>query len=162
MKVAVSAVGKDLDSQIDPRFGRAKYFVVVDSDSGEIVDVLDNAAAQDAAHGAGINAATMVAQAGAGMVLTGRIGPKAFMVLQAAGVGVASDVAGTVRDAVERFRSGAIRPDSAPNADAHQGMPGFGGSGGGGMGMGGMGGMGMGRHCGTKGGGRGRGGCGCR
>ncbi len=162
MKIAVSATGKDLNSKIDPRFGRASYFVVVDSDSGKVVEVIDNTQSQNAPHGAGINAATSVVESGAQMVLTGHVGPKAFAVLQAAGVNVASDVSGSVGEAIEKFKSGSITPDGGPNVDAHQGMPPAGS--GGGMGMG-MGGMGRGRNCGTGGmggGGRGQGRGGCR
>ncbi len=162
MKIAVSSTGKNLDSSIDPRFGRASYFVIVDVDSGQVVDVIDNRASQEAAHGAGINAATMVAESGADMVLTGSVGPKAFVVLHAAGIKVASDVSGTVKEAIEKFKSGQISPDGGPNADAHQGMAcGPMGMGGGrgmgrGGGMGGFGGMGGGFGGGRGGGGRGR------
>ncbi|MGQ9811997.1 MAG: NifB/NifX family molybdenum-iron cluster-binding protein [Dissulfurimicrobium sp.] len=105
MKIAVSSRGQDLDAQVDPRFGRANYFLIIDVDSGKILEVIDNTASQNAAHGAGINAATLVANAGAEVVLTGQVGPKAFAVLDEAGIKVISDVSGTVREAVERFKS---------------------------------------------------------
>ncbi len=161
MKVAVSSTGKDLDSGIDPRFGRANYFVVVDSDSGQVVNVIDNTSAQNAAHGAGINAAQTVADSGVRAVLTGRVGPKAFAVLQAAGIDIFLDVSGTVREAVERFKSGSLKSDGGPNSSVHQGMnmaPGRGGMGGGGMMGGGGRGMCGGGGRGMGGGGRGMGG----
>ncbi len=174
MKIAVSSTGKDLNSPVDPRFGRAQYFVIVDSDTMQVVDVIDNTSAQAAAHGAGINAATMVAQSGAEVVLTGRVGPKAFVVLSSAGIGVVSDMAGTVKDAVELFLSGKVQVDGGPSGVPHQGQGGMGRGGGGGFGGGGFGpgrggfggmggfgpGMGGGRGCGGGrglGGGRGRG-----
>jgi len=183
MKIAVSSTGKDLNSPVDPRFGRAQYFVIVDSDTMQVVDVIDNTSAQAAAHGAGINAATMVAQSGAEVVLTGRIGPKAFVVLSSAGIGVVSDMSGTVKDAVELFLSGKVQADGGPSGTPHQGQGGVGRGGGGGFGGGGFGagrgglggamggfgpGMGGGRGCGGgfgsgrgQGGGRGQG-CGGR
>ena len=171
MKIAISATGKDLDSAIDPRFGRAGYFIIVDTESGDIVNVIDNLAAQNAAQGAGINAATLVAGSGAQIVLTGQIGPKAFEVLQASGIKMISNVSGTVGEAVEQYRKGAISsPDEGPSAEANSGKtfgPSFGGGGmGGGRGRGiggggrGMGGGGRGR--GMGGGGRGMGGGGGR
>jgi len=76
MKIAISSTGTTMESNVDPRFGRASYFVIVDPENSQIVDVIDNRASQEAAHGAGINAATMVAQSGAEVILTGRVGPK--------------------------------------------------------------------------------------
>ena len=168
MKIAISATGKDLDSSIDPRFGRASYFVIVDAESGNVVNVIDNLAAQDAAQGAGINAATLVAGSGAQAVLTGQVGPKAFEVLQASGIRIISNVSGKVGEAIEQYRKGAISsPDEGPSATANSGKildPSFSGGrgmgGGGGRGMGG-GGRGMGGGCrgrGIAGGGRGMGG----
>ncbi|MCK4426294.1 MAG: NifB/NifX family molybdenum-iron cluster-binding protein [Deltaproteobacteria bacterium] len=162
MKVAISATGKDLNSAIDPRFGRAGYFIIVDAESGNIVNVIDNLAAQDAAQGAGINAATLVAGSGVQTVLTGQIGPKAFEVLQTSGIKMISNVSGTVGEAIEQYRKGAIpSPDKGPSATANSGKtfdPSFRGRGMGGGGRG-MGGGGRGR--GIGGGGRGMGG-GCK
>jgi len=168
MKIAISATGKDLSSAIDPRFGRAGYFVIVDTETGNIVNVIDNLAAQGAFQGAGINAATLVAESGAQAVLTGQVGPKAFEVLHASGIKVISNVDGTVGEAVERYRKGEIpSPDEGPGVEVFfgktYGMP-FGGRGmgggcrgrgiaGGGRGMGGGA-----RGRGIAGGGRGMGG----
>ena len=167
MKIAVSATGKDLDSAIDPRFGRAGYFIIVDSESGEIANVIDNYAAQDAAHGAGINSATVVAEAGTQVVLTGQIGPKALEVLQTAGIKIIYNVSGTVKEAIEQFRKGAISsPNAGPGPVVEPSGQSFWGQSGGGMGRGiggggrGMGGGGRGR--GIGGGGRGMGGGGGR
>lgn len=158
MKIAISAAGKDLDSAIDPRFGRASYFVIADTESGNIVNVIDNLAAQNAAQGAGINAATLVAGSGAKAVLTGQVGPKAFEVLQASGIRIISNVSGKVGEALEQYKKGAI---SSPDEDPRPTVGGFGmgggcrgrGIAGGGRGMGGGG-----RGRGIAGGGRGMGG----
>jgi len=156
MKLAISATGKDMDSMIDPSFGRANYFVIVDAESGDIVEVINNSAAQDAAGGAGINAATIVAGSGAQTVLTGQVGPNAFGVLQAGGIKVISNVSGTVGEAVEQYKKGTISSlNEGPGAEVHPGQtPGGRGRGmgggargrgiaGGGRGMGGGGGKGM-------------------
>ena len=104
MKVAVSATGRGLDALVEPRFGRAPYFVVVDTATGQW-EVLENRAGLDAVQGAGIQTAKRIAQLGAQAVITGNVGPKAFSALQAAGVKVYSGAAGTVREALEQLRA---------------------------------------------------------
>ena len=105
MKIAVSSQGTDLDSQIDPRFGRAAYILIIDTLSSGI-EVLDNSENLNAFKGAGIQAAVMVSDRGAEFLLTGFCGPNAFKTLQAAGVKVANDVSGTVREAIDAFSKG--------------------------------------------------------
>jgi predicted Fe-Mo cluster-binding NifX family protein len=152
MKVAVSSTGKDLDSPIDPRFGRCAYFVLVDTE-GMGFEALENEA-MGLSGGAGIQAAQLVASRGAKTVITGHCGPNAVRTLNAAGLHVIVDQSGTVREAVEDYKAGKLKNTTEPNVSDHFGMGGGGrGRGGGGRGMGG-GGRGMG------GGGRGMGGCG--
>ncbi len=124
MKIAISSTGKSPDSPLDPRFGRASYFLIFDVEKGELIDVIDNRASQEAAHGAGINAASTVAEAGVDSVLTGRVGPKAFAILQAAGIKVISEMDGTVQEVFDRFRlDGNLKPSGGPDCDAHASSP---------------------------------------
>lgn len=118
MKVVVTMQRPDLDSPVDPRFGRARYFLVVDTDTGTST-VHDNHQNLNATQGAGIQAAQAVAQLGAQAVLTGNVGPKAFAVLQAGEVAIYSGVAGTVRQALEEWRSGRLQPAAKANVDGH-------------------------------------------
>jgi len=118
MKIAVSSKGRDLDSPVDPRFGRAAYILIVDADTMN-VDVLDNGGNNNALKGAGIQAATLISERQADILLTGYCGPNAFKTLKAAGIGVADDVSGTVRDAVAAYLSGGIKLAAAPNVEAH-------------------------------------------
>jgi predicted Fe-Mo cluster-binding NifX family protein len=118
MKLAITATGPDLSADVDPRFGRASYILVVDPDT-LAVEVIDNAANKDAFKGAGIQAAAAVSDKGADVLLTGFCGPNAFKTLDAAGVKVANDVSGTVESAVERFKAGDFTFSSAPNAEGH-------------------------------------------
>jgi predicted DNA-binding protein (UPF0251 family)/predicted Fe-Mo cluster-binding NifX family protein len=114
-KIAVTSEGPTLDSQIDPRFGRAAGFVVVDPATWEF-QYVDNGASQAMSQGAGINAAEAIARAGATALLTGYVGPKAFAALQAAGIAVIQDMGDmTVRQAVEEFAAGRTTAASAPN-----------------------------------------------
>jgi predicted Fe-Mo cluster-binding NifX family protein len=114
MKVAVTARGSALSSELDPRFGRASHFVLVDAESGEY-SARANTQNARAAHGAGTKAAQDVVGLGAKAVITGDIGPKAAAVLQAADVVVYRQTWGTVRDAIEHFRSGRLKSLEPPS-----------------------------------------------
>lgn len=120
MKVAVSCTGKDLDSPVDPRFGRAACFLLVDTETLAF-EVVSNTQNLQAAQGAGVQAASSIARKKPAAVLTGHCGPKAFQVLQAAGIAIYAGVSGTVRDAVARFKKGELTPSTAPNAEGHWG-----------------------------------------
>jgi len=157
MKVAVSTTGTNLNAQIDPRFGRCAYFIIVDTDTMAF-EAIQNPYIT-AGGGAGIQSAQLVANKGVQAVLTGNCGPNAFQTLSAAGVQVITGVSGIIREAVERYKSGQFQPTAQANVPEYFGtggvrQPGMGrgmGRGGGmgrGMGMGGGmgrgGGMGMG------------------
>ena len=107
MKVAVTSQGSVLSSEVDPRFGRARYFVVVDTESGEFV-AHDNGTNLEAVHGAGVQAAQDVVNLGAEAVITGNLGPKAAAGLRAGNVAVYRQTWGTVRDAIEQFKAGRL------------------------------------------------------
>jgi predicted Fe-Mo cluster-binding NifX family protein len=144
LKVAVSAIGENLDAQIDPRFGRCQYFIIVDTESMEF-EAIPNASAM-AAGGAGIQAAQIVVGKGVEAVITGNVGPNAFQTLSASGIKIITGVRGVVRDAIEKFKKGEIDKTSSPTVPSHFGIGGGGGRGmGGGMGRGMGGGMGGGR-----------------
>ena len=115
MKIAISAVEGSLDSQVDPRFGRAAWFLLIETETGELYESVDNSTGKEAAHGAGISAAALVADKGVQAVLTGRVGPKAVPVLEKANVQIINDISGSVRDVVADF-SGAAQPESSPKA----------------------------------------------
>ncbi len=118
MKVVVTSQGSDLNSQVDPRFGRAKNFIVVDTDTEEF-SVHDNTQNLNAAQGAGIQAARTVVDLGVQVVLTGNVGPKAFTTLQAGNVKVYPGAAGTVKDAVEKFKAGQLQGADKANVEGH-------------------------------------------
>ena len=107
MKIAITSKGKDLDSPMDPRFGRAPYILIVDT-LNQGLEVLNNSENVNAFKGAGIQAAVMVNERGAKVLLTGYCGPNAFKTLNAAGIKVANDVTGTVRDALSAYNEGNV------------------------------------------------------
>ena len=118
MKIAVTSQGSDLNSQVDPRFGRAKNFIVVDTDTEEF-SVHDNSQNLNAAQGAGIQAGRTVAELGVEAVLTGNVGPKAFTTLQATNVKVYPEASGTVKEAVRKFKAGELQPAGRANVEGH-------------------------------------------
>lgn len=118
MKIAISAQGPDLEAQIEPRFGRAPYFLIVDKDTMEF-EALPNQAGIQSPQGAGIQAATLVARQRPAAMLTGHCGPKAFQTLQTAGIRVILGVEGPVRDAVQNYRRGKLKPVRGPNVTSH-------------------------------------------
>ena len=116
MKIAITSKGKDLDSPMDPRFGRAPYILIVDT-LNHGLEVLDNSENVNAFKGAGIQAAVMVSDRGAKVLLTGYCGPNAFKTLNAAGVKVANDVTGKVRDAVIAYNEGKVSFADSANVE---------------------------------------------
>jgi predicted Fe-Mo cluster-binding NifX family protein len=144
MKIAVSSNGENLDAQLDPRFGRCAFFLVVNPDDMSFEAFSNESAAQGG--GAGIQAAQFLASQGVEAVITGNCGPNAVQTLSAAGVELFADQAGTVKEVVERFNKGNLRPTSEATVDSHFGMgSGAGFRTGGGMGRGMGGGRGQGR-----------------
>jgi predicted Fe-Mo cluster-binding NifX family protein len=120
MKIAVTSTGKTLDSPVDPRFGRAAYFIIIDTESMEF-DATENSNI-DAAGGAGINSAKVVIDAQAQVVLTGNCGPNAQRTLSAAGVKLYTGVKGSVSEAVQLFKDGKLTETDEPNVTSHFGM----------------------------------------
>lgn len=118
MKVAVTAKGTHLSDEVDPRFGRAPYILIVDTETMSF-ESLDNSENVNAFKGAGIQAATMVADRGAEVLLTGYCGPNAFKTVQAAGMKVVSDVTGTVEQAVKTFLGGNVKYSDNANTEGH-------------------------------------------
>jgi len=118
MKVAVTSSGKTLDSPTDPRFGRAAYFILADTETGTF-EVHDNTQNLNAAQGAGIQSAEMVSRLNAEAVITGHCGPNAFRTLQASGIKVVIGAQGTVSEVLEAFKSGKLKSTGSPDVQGH-------------------------------------------
>ena len=148
-----------MDASMDPRFGRCQYFVIVDPETMEY-EAMPNPSV-GASGGAGIQAGQTVAGKGVSVVVTGNVGPNATQTLGAAGIQIMTGASGTVKDAIEQYKSGKLQQTEAPTAQAHTGMSSSASAGVGvgvgvGAGMGAGGGMGRGGG-GGRGGGRGMG-----
>lgn len=101
MKIAVSSTGGSINSLVEERFGRAPYYVIVDSTTMRF-GLVSNPSVTST-HGAGPQTAALVHDRGAAVVLTGRVGPKARQALDALGISVVEGATGTVRRAVELY-----------------------------------------------------------
>ena len=120
MRIAISATGSDLDAEVDPRFGRCQYFVIVEPDTMQFESV-ENSSAM-ASGGAGISAAQMIIGKGVEAVLTGNCGPNAYQVLSPAGIKVITGISGRVRDAAQSYKSSNLEGSTQPNVPGHFGM----------------------------------------
>jgi predicted Fe-Mo cluster-binding NifX family protein len=118
MKLAITATGPELTSPLDPRFGRARYLLLVDTPF-RTVEPVDNAGGMGAAQGAGVQAAQNVIDHQAKVVITGNCGPKAFRALNAAGIQVYLAPTGTVAETIDRFDRGQLLPATGANVDGH-------------------------------------------
>jgi len=121
MKICVTSRGSDLDAQVDPRFGRCQYFMIVDPDTMEFEAIPNEGIG--ASSGAGIQAAEIVANRGVDALISGNVGPNAFQTLTAAGVRVLTGASGTIRDAIEMYRAGKLSETAGATVPAHAGMP---------------------------------------
>lgn len=118
MRIAITSVGTDLDSDVDPRFGRAQFILIVEQD-GTLAEIIDNSKGFNALNGAGIQAGKLLADKKVDVLMTGNCGPNAFKTVQAAGIKVVVDQSGTVKQALERFLNGTATYASAPNVEGH-------------------------------------------
>ena len=114
LRIAVTSEGPTLLDPVDPRFGRAGGFVLVDM-ATMATTYVDNGSAQVLAQGAGIQASENLVIAGAQVLLTGHVGPKAWAALQATDLKVIQGIENmTVGEAVAKFKAGAFTFSAAP------------------------------------------------
>ena len=118
MKIAVTAQDNDLSSEIDLRFGRAKWFIIIDSETGEF-EAHNNELNLNAAQGAGIQTGQNIVNLGVEAVITGNVGPNAFRTLNATGVKIFLAEKQTVSEAVELFKAGQLKEVNQANVEGH-------------------------------------------
>ena len=118
MKLAVTSTGKDLEAAIDPRFGRAPYFIVVDSET-MAYRVVNNSQSLNLPQGAGIQAGQTIVKNKIDVLITGNCGPKAFKVLQNAGIEIVTGASGNVKNAILQYKVGKLKPAENPTVEGH-------------------------------------------
>jgi len=120
MKIAITAKGNTLESEVDPRFGRCSHFLIVDTNTMDFESISNESAM--ASGGAGIQSAQTMAKAEVKAVVTGNMGPNAFQTLSAAKIKVFIGANGTIKEAIEKYKKGELKETEAPNVGSHSGM----------------------------------------
>lgn len=120
MKICITSQGNNLDAEVDPRFGRANYFLIVDTDNMEN-EAIQNPYIQ-AGGGAGVQAAQFVANKNVKAVITGNIGPNSFQVLTEAGLSIISGVSGSIKSTIEKYKNGELKSVENPTVNEKFGM----------------------------------------
>ncbi|MGB3976463.1 MAG: NifB/NifX family molybdenum-iron cluster-binding protein [bacterium] len=118
MKIAFTTSGDSPTAPLDSRFGRAPKFLVYDLDDNSYV-VIDNAQNLNAPQGAGVQSAEAIARSGAKALVTGHCGPKAFRVLDAAGIKVYNTDAQTIDEALALYRDGKLSAATSADVESH-------------------------------------------
>jgi len=118
MKIAVTSAGKDLTADVDPRFGRAEYFLIVDTETLDF-EVVENQQNLNLPQGAGIQAGKNLINTGATVLITGNCGPKAFQVLNAGKIKIITGANGNIKDVIDKFKSGELKYSDNANVEGH-------------------------------------------
>jgi predicted Fe-Mo cluster-binding NifX family protein len=119
-KICITSEGNNLDSKVDPRFGRCQYFIITDTDTLEF-EAIPNPNIE-AMGGAGIQSAQLVASKQVKAVLTSNVGPNAFQTLNAGGIDIYTQVSGSVKEAIEAYKSGKLKKTESPSVGSKFGM----------------------------------------
>ena len=119
MIITETAKGPNLDDKVEPRFGRCSYFFIIDTETMNFKAQENSSIALGG--GAGIQSGQVLSDNEVHALLTGNCGPNAFRTLEAAGIKVVTGVDGTVRHAVEKYKSGNISEVFGPNVASHFG-----------------------------------------
>ena len=120
MKIAITASSPNLEADIDPRFGRCQYFIIIDPETMQFESLENTGPA--AGSGAGVSTAQVIISKGVDAMLTGNCGPNAHQALSAAGIKVITGVSGKVTEAAKDYKSGKLQAADQPNVSAHSGM----------------------------------------
>jgi len=102
-KICITSKGKDFEAEVDPSFGRASYFLIVDPKNMDF-EALENPNVE-VAQGAGVQTAQFISSKKVGILLTGNCGPNAQKVLQSSGIKVITGATGKVKDALAKYKS---------------------------------------------------------
>lgn len=107
MKIGIPSNGDDISQTFASIFGRCTYFVIIDSIDQKVIVAFPNNA-QNAAGGAGIQAAQSLVNQQVDVVIAPRMGPNAWNVLKAAGVKIYTGINGTLQQNIEAFLAGKL------------------------------------------------------
>jgi predicted Fe-Mo cluster-binding NifX family protein len=122
IKTCISSTGNAVDADVDQRFGRCQYFLIIDTETMK-TKVVQNQSALSSG-GAGIQAAQIITKEKVDSVITGNIGPNAFQILQAAGIKVFTGAEGTIKEVIEKYKKGDLQEAGIANVKSHSGIGG--------------------------------------
>jgi predicted Fe-Mo cluster-binding NifX family protein len=124
MKIAISSTGKDLESEVDGRFGRCNYFLIVETDekNKSIKDfkVVENTA-KDQVGGAGVSSGELVAKQNVDAIITVNVGPRAFSVFEQFGIKMYKGD-GKIKDVIQKFLDKKLKEMNDATGPQHEGM----------------------------------------
>jgi len=118
MTLAVTAQRADMRAELDPRFGRAPFFILIDTESGRF-RAHDNRRNLNLVGRAGVIAARDMVRLGVDALITERVGPRTFRALQSANVDVYVGASGRVADAAAQFERGELERIGNATVDDH-------------------------------------------
>jgi predicted Fe-Mo cluster-binding NifX family protein len=121
MKICVSATSNTLDASVDPRLGRCPYLIIVDTETMQF-EAVPNITSGSMGGGAGIQAAQIIINKSAKVVINGNVGPSALQALSAAGISVITGAYGSVREVVEKYKRRELKEVNAPTVRGHFGI----------------------------------------
>jgi predicted Fe-Mo cluster-binding NifX family protein len=114
-KIAVCSSDSSPSSPVDGRFGRCKFFMLWDPETRQYKPLANTG--PEAEHGAGTGAVQALIQNNVGMVISRRVGPKAYVALKEAGIKVFAGTGGkTVEAARQSYEAGELHELLTPNA----------------------------------------------
>ncbi len=121
MKIAISSTGKTLESEVDSKFGRCKYFLIVEIENKKVKDfkVVENTAKAQSG-GAGISAGEIIANQKVDSIITVNLGPRAFSIFDQFKIKVYHGE-GKIKEVVEDFANGKLKELSNSNTQQHHG-----------------------------------------
>ncbi len=120
-KICITSQGVNLDSQVDQRFGRCQYFLIIDTATLKF-EVIKNPNVE-AMGGAGVRSGQFISERQVKAVLTGNVGPNAFQTLKSAGIKVITGVSGTVSEAIKKYNKSRFKHTQTPSVSSKFGMP---------------------------------------
>ena len=119
-KICITSQGDNLDSGVDPRFGRCQYFIIANAETLEFEAIRNPNL--DAMGGAGIQSGQLIINKDVKVVLTGNVGPNAFQTLKAAGIEVITGLSGSIKEIIEKYNKGELKSNQGPSVDSHFGI----------------------------------------
>lgn len=119
MKIGISSDGENLDSFLDLRFGRCRYFVIYDTENNEVRAVENDG--QSSKGGAGIAAAQQLIDENVDVVITGNLGPNAFELIEKANIKAFKSESILLKSVIEKYKNGELE-ELKNSGPAHHGM----------------------------------------